>query len=240
MKIGIVCEGITDFHAINHYIGSALLKRGIKTEFVPLQPLPDNTSGGGWGHVFSWLEQNPPGSREQLFGRGLFANSKKFSSFDSIVIHIDTDIIPDQSFLNYIKAKNFTIGATNTFDEKTSEANRIIDYFAQLNQCTPDQAKKHVSAPITESSEAWCIAIDPQFIGDAEGLCGQDLINAFGAALARFNKQIPKPSYGSINKKSKSREKYCQSTSTDVDRLKSCKQFVSLVDRLVLIAPQQV
>ena len=47
MKVGIVCEGITDFYAINYYVRAALQKKGFSFEFIALQPPPDNTSAGG-------------------------------------------------------------------------------------------------------------------------------------------------------------------------------------------------
>lgn len=238
MKIGVVCEGLTDFHAINYYVGAALLKRGVSSEFVALQPLPDNTSGGGWSYVFTWLDQNPPKAREQLFGRGLFANSKKFSGLDSIVIHLDTDILPEKSFLNFLKARDIKMGATNTLAQKGAELSGLISIFAHLDDCQEEYAKKHVPAPIAESSEAWCVAVDSEFGGSAESLSGQNLIDAFGVAFARFNKNEPKKNYRSINKRTKSRENYCKTTAEEVDRLNTCTLFVSLVENLALIAPR--
>lgn len=237
MKIGVVCEGMTDFMAINYYVGMALENKGIKSEFVPLQPLPDNTSGGGWGNVFTWLDKNPPKAREQLFGRGLFANSKKLSGLDSIVIHLDTDIIPEISFLNFLKIRNYLIKQAVTLEQKSVEVSRLIFHFSHLDECSAEHAKKHIAAPIAESSEAWCVAIDPEFLGVAESLSGENLINAFGVSFARFNKKIPMQNYSAINKKIKSREKYCQNTANGVERLKICTQFVLLVESLTLVAP---
>lgn len=236
MKIGVVCEGVTDFHAINHYVGAALKKNGISSEFVALQPLPDNTSGGGWGNVFTWLEKNPPNAREQYFSRGLFANSKKLSGLDSIVIHLDTDIIPEMSFLKFLEARNFQIKQTATLEQKSAELCRLIFHFANLDKCSAEHAKKHIAAPIAESSEAWCIAIDPEFSGVAESLSGQDLINAFGISFARFNMNLPMQKYSAINKRTKSRENYCKNTAHGVERLKICTQFVLLVESLILVA----
>jgi hypothetical protein len=239
MKVGVVCEGMTDFHAINYYVSAALQKKGLSVEFVALQPTPDNTSSGGWGNVFSWLENNPPSAREPLFGRGLFANSKKLSDLDSILIHLDTDILPDQSFLNFLRIRNFNIGISMNLNERGSELSRLISHFANLDQCAEDIAAKHIAAPIAESSEAWCIAVDPEFKGLAEELSGQALIDAFGVSLARFYKNPLKANYMAINKKTKSRERYCQETVGEVARLESCTLFVSLVEKLSAIAPQR-
>lgn len=238
MKVGIVCEGMTDFHAINYYVSAALQKKGLSVEFVALQPDPDNTSPGGWGNVFTWLENNPPIAREPLFGRGLFANSKKLSDLDSILIHLDTDILPEPSFLNFLKGRNFNIKTSRSLDERSSELSRLIEHFACLDQCTEGIAAKHIAAPIAESSEAWCIAVDPEFNGSAEALSGQALIDAFGVSLARFSRNPPKANYMAINKKIKSRENYCQKTAGEVARLESCILFVSLVEKISAIAPK--
>jgi len=236
MKVGVVCEGMTDFHAINHYVGAALGLRGLSVDFVALQPAPDNTTSGGWGNVFSWLEGNPPESRESLFGRGLFANSKKMAGLDLILIHIDTDVLPERSFLNFLHARNYSIGNPINLVEQCDEISKLIAHFAKFNQCPVGIAEKHVAAPIAESSEAWCVAVDPEFRGVAEELSGQDLINAFGAAHARFNGIPVKAAYSSINKKIKSREKYCQGTVGEVNRLDSCSLFVALVQNIATIA----
>lgn len=237
MKVGIICEGMTDFHAINYYVSAALQRKGLSVEFVALQPTPDNTSSGGWGNVFSWFENNPPSAREPLFGRGLFANSKKLSGLDSILIHLDTDILPEKSFLNFLKIRNFNIRISTNLNERSSELSRLIAHFANLDQCAEGIAAKHIAAPIAESSEAWCIAVNPEFTGSAEELSGQALIDAFGASLARFNQIPPKATYMAINKNTKSRERYCKETASEVARLKSCTLFVSLVDKLSAIAP---
>lgn len=240
MKIGVACEGVTDFHAISHYVGAALKQAGISANFVPLQPDPDNTSGGGWANVFTWLDNNPPKAREKYFGRGLFAHSKTFSNMDSIIIHLDTDILPEISFVNFLKARQFSLGNLETLAQRTAEMERLIIHFCLLDQCDEVQAKKHIAAPIAESSEAWCVAVDPEFQGNAELLSGQALINAFGTSLARFAKQTPRPSYNAINKKEKSRERYCSGTIGGVSRLSSCTQFVSLVQKLTTIAPPTI
>lgn len=237
MKVGIVCEGMTDFHAINYYVSAAFQKKGLSIEFVALQPVPDNTSCGGWGNVFSWLENNPPSARESFFDRGLFANSKRLSSLDSILIHLDTDILSEKSFLNFLKNRNVNIGTSTSLIEQSSQLSMLIAHFANLDQCAEAIAAKHIAAPIAESSEAWCIAVDPEFKGSAEALSGQALVNAFGVSFARFNRNMPKVVYAAINKNTKSRERYCKGTASEVARLQSCTLFVSLVDKLSVIAP---
>lgn len=55
-RIGAVCEGPADFHAITSFFGHSMSLTGIPVKFVPLQPDPDATAPeGGWGHVLLWL-----------------------------------------------------------------------------------------------------------------------------------------------------------------------------------------
>lgn len=72
MRIGIVCEGATDTHAIVSFLGASLKSRGVGAAFVGLQPNMDRTSpNGGWGLVLMWFEKNPASSRgKTYFGRG--------------------------------------------------------------------------------------------------------------------------------------------------------------------------
>lgn len=232
MKIGVVCEGMTDYHAINYYITAALSKIGVFAEFVALQPAADNTSGGGWSNALTWLIENPSGIRSQLFGSGLFANSKKLSELDFILIHLDTDILTDTSFSNYLNSRNFQLGSTYSLDEKATEISKVIEHFAGIADDLTGFVDRYITAPIAESSEAWCVAVDAEFAGDAESLSGQLLIDAFGAAFARFNGTLPKANYSSINKRVKSRENYCKATAANVDRLYSCMLFNRLLEKL--------
>ncbi|MCK4712560.1 MAG: hypothetical protein KAT26_06735, partial [Marinosulfonomonas sp.] len=73
MRIGVVCEGPTDFIAIKEFLGASLAKRHINSTFISIQPDPDNTLGDGWTRVFYWLENNLPQSRiKSYFDGGLF------------------------------------------------------------------------------------------------------------------------------------------------------------------------
>ena len=52
MRVGVVCEGPTDFFAIESFFGHALENDQIDAEFVRVQTKSDNTnSEGGWGNV---------------------------------------------------------------------------------------------------------------------------------------------------------------------------------------------
>ena len=73
MRIGVICEGPTDVHAIVNFLGASLTDRGVDPVFVTIQPESDRTKpmDGGWHAVLRWLIGNPPDSRVPSY----FANS---------------------------------------------------------------------------------------------------------------------------------------------------------------------
>lgn len=233
MKIGIVCEGVTDFHAMRHYLGAALHQRGVAANFVPLQPNPDNTNRGGWPQVLTWLERNPPSLREPLFGAGLFANSSRFSGLDYLIIQLDTDIIPEAGFRNFLRDNGYEAGNPETVPLKAAEIASILLHFSKDAELSPDLKERHIQAPIAEASEAWCVAADPEFLGDPESLSGQSLIDEFGKSLARFSRQPLQAAYLRINKTSKTRDRYCAGTSGNHLLVRRCSLFDALVEKIV-------
>ncbi|WP_353177570.1 hypothetical protein [Delftia acidovorans] len=237
MRIGVVCEGETDYLALKHFLGAELTRRKIDTEFLMLQPTPDRSSGGGWGNVMGWLESNPPAARDVYFSSGLFEELDAKANLNAILIHLDTDILPEESFVGYLKKKGYALSAFNTVDQKAIEISKVIGHFAQFPKLTPEKLSRHIPAPISESSEAWCVAIDGEHVGNAEELTGQDLINAFGAALSRFKKTKPQQEYKKINKNIVQREAYCSGTAANVQNIHTCSLFLSLVNQLVNIKP---
>lgn len=68
MRVGAVCEGPTDYYAIESFFRQALWEdNGIKAEFVPIQPEMDSIiPEGGWGRVLGWLNNNNPEYRIQI------------------------------------------------------------------------------------------------------------------------------------------------------------------------------
>lgn len=232
MKVGVVCEGYTDYLAIKHYLGSGLASRGIRTTFVPLQPPPDNTSGGGWANVLMWLVNNGPERRRPYFQAGLFANSERLANIDVLVLHLDTDILPEISFKNFVGNYGLVVGTPTAVPDKAKVISTILEHFAKFSELTDLEKMAHVPAPIAESSEAWCVAADEGFEGNPEMLSGQRLIDAFGAALSKFNGSEVKASYGKVNKTLKARDKYCLGSTKNVHLLVRCSLFNALLERL--------
>lgn len=237
MRIGVVCEGETDYLALKHYLGAELMRRKIDTEFLMLQPTPDRSSGGGWGNVMGWLESNPPAARDVYFSSGLFDGLDAKANLSAILIHLDTDILPEPSFVGFLKNNGYALSAFKSVNQKAIEISKVISHFAQFPQLSPEKLSRHIPAPISESSEAWCVAIDGEYVGNAEELTGQDLVNAFGAALSRFKGNKPQQAYKKINKNIVQREAYCSGTIDNVQNIHGCSLFLSLANQLVKIKP---
>lgn len=100
MRIGVICEGPTDWHAIKSFLGDSISSAGFSVELVPLQPDPDATSSeGGWTKVLLWLKSHLPKSRiQQLFAKGLFGGGLATEPLDGILIQLDSDILGNDSF----------------------------------------------------------------------------------------------------------------------------------------------
>lgn len=106
MRIGVVCEGPTDAHAIVCFLHASLTYRGITPDFIPIQPDTDNTRPleGGWGAVFLWLKKSPPRSRiRTYFHGGLFDGDLSAKRCDVMVFQLDTDILSDLGFQRWTK-----------------------------------------------------------------------------------------------------------------------------------------
>ncbi|WP_155496427.1 hypothetical protein [Comamonas testosteroni] len=235
MKLGVVCEGETDYLAIKYYVGEELKRKNIDSSFVMLQPPPDRSSGGGWTNVITWLENNPPESRDFYFGSGLFAGDNDKANIDAILIQLDTDVLLEQSFFNFLNIRGYKFGSANSILEKSDEISKMLLHFSKIQEVRPEFRRKYLAVPIADSSEAWCVAMDEEFRGSPELLQGQALVDAFGAALARFRRKEVQASYKNVNKNIRSREAYCDGTKHRVDRLISCSLFGNVVQKIIEI-----
>ena len=235
MRIGIVCEGETDVHAIVCFLGASLENRGVKATFVALQPEMDRTSpSGGWGLVFKWLEKNPPRSRTKTFlGGGLFGHGLSTKQCDLIVIQMDADNLSGDAFRIYIK---------NQFDkdvvdsdgpiERGNEVRSILETVGDFDELVKADRERHVVAPAVESTETWCVAAFERQGNDPELLRGQDLCIAFMEALHRSeNRSIRE--FAEIDKSANRRLRFCRTHSAGVGRLeRQCHHYRELVNRV--------
>lgn len=97
MRIGIVCEGETDAHAMECFLGASLRSRGLEAYFVRLQPAMDRTGpSGGWGMLLKWFEDNEPDKRVRTyFDGGLFDHGLSAKQCDVVTFQMDADVLSD-------------------------------------------------------------------------------------------------------------------------------------------------
>lgn len=239
MRVGIVCEGPTDFFAIRHFIGSALSAEGIGCEIIGVQPAMDNTRPvGGWVNVLSWLENNTPEVRAlTYFGSGLFVTSPR--SCDALLFQMDSDILECELFKKYVSEKfGYDVSAPTGAHDRAEEIRNILKIAARFPDMTEADANKHVLSPAVESTENWCVAAFTMPTKDFETLSGQALIDAFMSALQRFEGDVPNPPYAKIDKSKKRREKFCSAHSGFHARVADgCPQFRLACNHLIGLAP---
>ena len=117
MRIGVICEGRTDFHAVESFFGHSLESAGMHPHFEVIQPTLDETqSKGGWGNVLLWLDKNLPAFRMQEYlNGGIFRGAQSADSYDCLLIHLDSDVLDDENFKDRVSQKyDYEIGKTNT------------------------------------------------------------------------------------------------------------------------------
>ena len=239
MRIGVVCEGPTDAHAIVCFLHASLTRRGITPDFIPIQPDTDNTRppDGGWGAVLLWLKKNPPRSRTRTYFRGdLFDNDLSAKRCDVMVLQLDTDILSDLGFQNWTK-EHCDYSVENLLDpvERGKEITAIIKRAGKFSMLSLADMRRHVPAPSVESTETWCIAAFRQLTLNPELLRGSELCQKFMTALHRFENR-PIQNFVHIDKNPDRRRRYCENHSGGFSRLENqCYHYSNLVDTLVSI-----
>jgi hypothetical protein len=237
MKIGIVCEGLTDFVAIKTFVKRSLGKRGCDVEIIGLQPMPDETrAGAGWGEVFRWLEKYPPKLRmTQFLGGGLFGGGLSGNTCDLILIQLDSDIIGEEGFNKKIERSGHEVKLPDEPSERASYLKSIIEHFANFSDMTPEERRKHFPFPAIESTETWCIAAHSECVDNPERYKVEDLKHHFGCLVADVFGQQRQEVYANINKKLPTRQKVCDHLDSDdcLTRLEGqCAQYKSDIDSL--------
>jgi len=216
MKIGIVCEGPTDFFAVQNFFEEVLSNYNIEAEIISLQPDMDNTRpSGGWAPVLTWLENNNAATRvKKYLGKGLFASGLSAKTVDAILIQIDSDILGEDSFENYIERKfGFKTELSQTKEERSDQIKRVLHSACQIDRLDEENKNKHILCPAVESTEAWCIVVFQETDIDVFSLRGQDLVNAFGRVFQKslgVKEENIQEEFININKNQKSRKKFCQ------------------------------
>lgn len=181
MRIGVVCEGATDAHAIECFLGASLRSRGLAAHFVRLQPSMDRTSpSGGWGMVLKWFERNPPDTRiKTYFDGGLFDDGLSAMQCDVMLFQMDVDILSDEAFRNRVRRQfGQDVGDPDDPIERGQVVRGIIETAGDFGRLSEHDLNRHVVAPSVESTETWCVAVFQNLENDPELLRGQHLCDA--------------------------------------------------------------
>ena len=235
MKVGIICEGPTDFVAIENFFGAAMAANGIECEFVSVQPDMDNTRpNGGWASVLNWLLKNPPDARAlRYFGSGLFSISS--ASYDALLIQMDADILDDPNFQRFsINHLGYHVKVAEASSERADEIREVLRIAGRFGDMTERDQNRHVLSPAVESTENWCVAAFTMPPNDFETLSNQDLTDAFMSALHRSEGADPTPPYANIDKSMQRRSRFCRAHAAFHGRVaQGCEQFRVARDQLV-------
>ena len=236
MRVGVVCEGQTDVHAITSFLEASLTGRGITPTFVEIQPETDRTqpTDGGWGAVLHWLQDNPPQVRiATYFSGGLFGGGLSAKRCDVMVFQMDADILSDTPFQKWTK-RHLKHSVVDRIDpvHRGNELRAIIEIAGAFHQLSPDDKRRHIAAPAVESTETWCVAAFQSLSGDPERLTGPDLRDEFMTALHRSENR-PVQQFSRIDKQPNRRRRYCTKHAVGVGRVETqCRHYRELVEAL--------
>jgi hypothetical protein len=160
MRVGIVCEGATDFITTSSFLTHSMLRRGLHIDFIDLQPGLDKTSemNSGWSNALLWLERNPLKSRKNnILGSGLFSGSLSWKKCDVILIQLDCDCREDEGFHIFLKKRSVNLKNLQQHDKICEDLTEALLRLSELNQeqCADE---RHIICCVTHNSESWCIA----------------------------------------------------------------------------------
>ena len=239
MRVGVVCEGPTDFYAIRSFLGHALANQSFVVEFIPIQPDVDNTSPeGGWGNVLLWSRKNPPVARIQKYFRGgLFAGELSEQPLDAILLQLDTDILGNDLFNEFVRTHlGLSVSNPSTPAERAEEIRKVLSIAAGFTDLTQYDIDKHIAAPAVESTETWCLAAFDNRAQDFELLKADELRNAFMSALESCEGRAPKANYSTVDKSTNRRRQFCETHAVGSHRvLKGCERFKETHDHLLTL-----
>ncbi|AYD01033.1 hypothetical protein [Neorhizobium sp. NCHU2750] len=214
MRIGVVCEGPTDFFAIKYFLGAVLRKEGREVDFIDLQPSMDATSPkAGWGNIERWLAANTPQSRsKRYFSGGIFADDLDAKACDFIIVQMDCDHLEHEAFTVFNQEKyGINYGKLPDLDAQYNMVEKILGEWCGLSALTSADANRHVLTPAQQSTESWCIAAYSHLLTDPDLLEGQDLIDRFMTILHESEgRLLPASGFSEVDKSIKRREKFCK------------------------------
>lgn len=211
MRIGVICEGPTDFVVMSSFFLKDLTGEFDGIEFSIIQPALDNTLPGGWSEVLHWLENNPPENRSALYrkGQSLFLIEDDAQKFDALIFQMDTDIIGEPGFEKFCQARGLAVSRPVSPAERADFIREVIIHLAGTDTIERTIGGGEIPIAIVEACETWVIAAGMDECV-AEELNPEDTCNNFGKIFARYSNQPEKSTYNKINKSVKSRRRVCE------------------------------
>jgi hypothetical protein len=240
LRVGVICEGPTDFHAISQFMAAALAGKGIVTKFIDIQPdMGRSYPEAGWGNVELWLRKNPPTDRiRRYFDGGAFQRNMSAKACDVLLIQMDSDILDDGKFHARLRnAYGLELADATEARERGLRIIQVLELWSDLGTLTDVDRNRHVLAPAVESTETWCVSAFDNRHSDPEALSGQELVVAFMTALDTSESRPPKD-YAEADKQPPRREKFCQKhAAKGAERIMhNCPHFARAVERLGALA----
>ncbi len=240
MKVGVVCEGPTDFPAITNFFANSLQKRGITASFRAIYPEMDRTRpDGGWANVFSWAIRYPAAGRiQRFFSGGFFGGALTTDPLDAIVFQLDSDVLDHEVFKNFVFDR-FSIEYLPSDDpsRRGEIIESILSRALQMDVLTDADNRRHVLVAAVESTEAWCVTAFRAQPSDCESLKGQALTNAFMNALELSESRIPQASYENADKSYHRRIAFCKMHASNSERIeRDCPQYAAVIAKLESLA----
>lgn len=210
-RVGVVCEGATDFIAIKTYMQNCLANSGLATKFISLQPDMDATrQDGGWTKIATWLSQDTIEQRKiRYLSKGLFANQMDPKACDAILLQIDADVYSEQDFVNFnLKYFEHVVPTTNSIVDRRKNLISVLFNWSGVTNQVSDQ---YIPCIAIQATENWCIAAHKSYIGDLEELSGQDLTDQFLDCMKAVLDFPIRPSEEKMKDQGR-RERYCAAT----------------------------
>lgn len=235
MRIGIICEGETDYFAIKNFLGAALLANGVDATFVDLQPIIDATqSEGGWGNIHRWLTSNPPAARvRRYFGQGLFEDDLDAKACDVFFVQMDCDHIADSSFVKFnLERYEYDLVERSSQIEVSDLAAEVLALWCGLIELNDGDKARHIIAPAEQSTESWCIGAFRRRDGIVDSLRDQELVVEFMNVIHESENRRSMP-YTSIDKNIERRQRYCEKHASGYRfLLQNSPSFIRAFDRV--------
>lgn len=237
IRLGIVCEGPSDYTILQWAIKAALELQGHTSEFHPIHPIRDKTSGtfhdGGWHQVYKWCVRNHVNDRRRFFGAGLFDDEDAIA-VDLLLVHIDCDVHAIFSTGNRWKR----ITAIDPSDyPSTSEG--ILNFGSDLltDWLFDDSELRDMSltSPTVMESEAWVLA-GLRWHNSPESL--DEPKKEFAKSWSAENGKLFQPNTRKLTNHIEAINSVTSSSVPDTENIRdTCAAFVSIVDKIAALYP---